>query len=195
MSATPVNNSPYFYLDILQKVVNHLVGITVLCYLSGFIITNLYLGSLGIVNLDLLRARYILSGLLFILFVGISAYLIYGLNQTLQMNRHQQPSKILLEIGRYSLLHTCLLYVIVLAITRIAGSPIILPVGIPTLSPALPWSTWFAAAPIYVLRQSASIGIGLLVALIIVVIWIAIDSKDMHGVRTTRRQALERIPR
>jgi hypothetical protein len=190
MNDTPVTQPTSFYLDILQKAVNHLVGITVLCYISGFVITNLYLGSLGIVNLDLLRARYVLSGLLFILFVGIITYLIYGLNQALHRNRHLQPLKILLEIGRHSLLHTGLLYILVLAMTRLAGSSIILPVGIPTLTPALLWSAWFAAAPIYVLRQSASIGIGFLVALIIVLIWIAIDPKDMHGIRTTRRQAL-----
>jgi hypothetical protein len=190
MSDAPVTNPPSFYLDFLQKVINHLVGITVLCYLSGFVITNLYLGSLGIVNLDLLRARYVLSGLLFLFFIGTVIYLIYGLNQNMQRNRHQQPLKILLEFGRYSLISTGLLYIFVLAMSRLAGSPFILPVGIPTLTPALPWSAWFAAAPIYVLRQSASIGIGLLVALIIVLIWIAIDPKDMHGVRTTRRQAL-----
>jgi len=191
MSDTPITNPPSFYLDILQKVVNHLVGITVLCYLSGFVITNLYLGSLGIVNLDLLRARYVLSGLLFLLFIGTIIYLIYGLNQNMHRNRHQQPLKILLELGRYSLISTGLLYIFVLAMTRLAGSRIILPVGIPTLSPALPWSAWFAAAPISILRQSASnYGIVLFATLIIVLIWIAIDPKDMHGVRTTRRQAL-----
>jgi hypothetical protein len=38
-------------------------------YICGFVITNLYLGSCGIVSVEILRSRYILTGLLFSIFV------------------------------------------------------------------------------------------------------------------------------
>ena len=61
--------------EFLTKLGNYLVGITLICYIFGFIITNLYLGTLGIVNLDMLRTRYILVGLLFMVFFSAIAFL------------------------------------------------------------------------------------------------------------------------
>ncbi len=58
----------------LNEVTKYVVGFTLIAYASGFIITNLYLGSLGIVNLNLLRARYVLGGILFLAFVGTNQW-------------------------------------------------------------------------------------------------------------------------
>lgn len=191
MNDTFTANFRSFYADILHKIGNHLVGVTFLCYFSGFVITNLYLGSLGVVNLDLLRARYILSGVLFLSFLGVIIYLIYGLHQTLLKSRNKPPLRIISDAIWYSLVNVGLLYLVILTATRLAGSPGIPPVGISRLSPPLSWSTWLATAPVAIFRQSVIVFvIAIPIALITVLAWIALDPKDLQNVPTTRRQAL-----
>ena len=75
----------------LANLSNYLLGLTILCYISGFAITNLYLGSLGIVNLDILRSRYLLTGMLFIIFIGTIGFLLYGLWNTLREYKEKPP--------------------------------------------------------------------------------------------------------
>ncbi len=77
--------------------------LTLLCYLSGFVIANLYLGSLGVVNVDMLRTRYIQVGLLFLLFLGAISLLIYGLLETLRSCNRESPWRALRRVVGASL--------------------------------------------------------------------------------------------
>jgi hypothetical protein len=191
MNDTSAANLRSLFAGFLLKAGRYLVGATFLCYLSGFVITNLYLGSLGVVNLDILRARYILSGLLFLSFSGVIIYLIYGLRQTLLKSRNKPPLRIFSDVAWYSLVNISLVCVVVLAVIILAGSPDSPPIGIPRLSPALSWSTWLATAPFITLRVVVVLfEIGMPITFIIVFAWIAFSPTDMQGVRITRRQAL-----
>lgn len=55
-----------------------IVLVPLLLYLIGFVITNLYLGTLGIVNLDLFRVKYVLVGTLFIVYYGVLIVMLQG---------------------------------------------------------------------------------------------------------------------
>lgn len=44
------------------------IALAAMCYVSGFIITSVYLASYGVVQVELVRARYVLVGFVFLLF-------------------------------------------------------------------------------------------------------------------------------
>jgi hypothetical protein len=188
------SNSLVRYTDLLAKFTQQLVGIALLCYLTGFVITNMYLGSLGIVNLDILRARYILSGLLFLFFLSAIAYLIYGLIQTLRRNRQLSLQNLVWKVAWYSFQNIAILYLSIPAIAILAGLHSRLPVGIPQLSLNKSWSNWFAGAPIIILKQSvahwASLVIMLAVIFSILIIVICVYPKDKYGVRKPRKHLM-----
>lgn len=71
-------------VKMLPKLAKYMLGISILTYVSGFIIVNLYLGSFGINNLYLFKARYIIVGTMFILFCLSYFYLSFGLNKIIQ---------------------------------------------------------------------------------------------------------------
>jgi hypothetical protein len=98
-------------LDNLQKAGNYLLSATIICYIVGFIITNIYLGSLGVVNLDLLKSRYVLTGILFIIFLAAITYQIYGLIHLLRENTNQSPIKTIAKVVIYSLRNIAVLLV------------------------------------------------------------------------------------
>lgn len=58
----------------LRKILDYLkeygVVLIALVYILGFVITNIYLGSLGVVSLELVRTRYLLVGSLFLAFIA-----------------------------------------------------------------------------------------------------------------------------
>ena len=191
MITIPWSNFLTRYTETLAKFSQQLAGITLLCYLTGFVITNLYLGSLGIVNLDILRARYILSGLLFLLFLSAIGYLIYGLIQTLRRHQQLSPLRLVWEVARSSFRNIFFLYLSIPAIGILAGLRSSQPVGIPQLSPNVSWADWFAKASINNLRKAAMMCAGLLIiaALIIIIIGAVklISPKDTYGVRKPRK--------
>ena len=180
----------------LPKLSNYLIGLALICYLSGFVITNLYLGSLGVVSLDLLRTRYVLVGFLFLLFVGAISYLVYGLVHLLRQNTRGDPLDILWKITKYSLKNLGFLFFPVAALSVLAGSTSRIPVGLPGLSPAPSLSHWLITEPKQILKgaslfyASALLGITLVVSLVIV-----INPKNKYGVRTPRRQQIKEISR
>ena len=96
------NNSENKLRNLLQNLSNYLLSVTILCYISGFAITNLYLGSLGIVNLDILRSRYILTGMLFIAFAGTVLYLLYGARKIIIANEDKPQIDVLVKILGFS---------------------------------------------------------------------------------------------
>lgn len=68
----------------LPKIVEQLVAVSALAYVAGFLISDLYLGSIGVTAHDLLRARYIFTGLLFLfyaLLVAAPVYAVYHLSR------------------------------------------------------------------------------------------------------------------
>ncbi len=177
--------------ETLSRLNSYGIGAALLSYLIGFLITNLYLGSLGIVNFDLLRARYVLAGLLFLFFLGAPAFLVYGLTQTLRRNQEKTPWVIISRAASYSLQSGVLLYLVIRVIAALAGSTSSPPIGIPRLSPAVPWSEWFAQSPLLILKQSTTLYSILMLSIILVVaVVIAINPKDKAGIRKPRRRIL-----
>lgn len=189
------SNNPFpSYIELLPKLANYIVGLTLLCYLSGFAIANMYLGSLSTVNLDVLRTRYILVGFLFLVFLGAIAYLIYGLIQTIRRDIKEPTSKLIRNVFWYSLQNLAVLYFAISAITVLAGSVNILPVGLPKISQPTPWSDWLNVVPTRILIASAVI-LAIIISLVVIVVFIVIliNPKDKNGNRTPRKQQVAEI--
>lgn len=100
----------------------HLLTLSVFCYLIGFVITNLYLGSFGVVNLDILRIRYILTGLLFLFFLGTIVFPVYGLINVLKNQQHKTVTKTLNTVFFYTLSRYSTIFVVILAINIFAST-------------------------------------------------------------------------
>ena len=181
-------------IKFLPKLTNYLVGLGLLCFLLGFVVSNLYLGSLGIVNLDMLRARYVLVGALFLAFLGAIFYLMYGLRQVFQRNRWEEPWTIIGRLISYSLRTVMLLYVVVLAGSVLAGSVTSPPVGTPGLSMTPSWSDWLSTEPRRILTTSTMFfGAVLLVVAVLCAVIIVINPKDRYGSREPRRVLIRRM--
>lgn len=134
MTNQPVNSlTPY--LEMLPKLANYVVGFTLLCYAAGFAISNMFLGSFGVVKLDILQARYVLAGLLFALFLGAIAYLIFDLLRTIRAGAAESNAALLKAILWTSLRNLSTLIVVISAVAVLAGSRNMLPVGFPRLVP------------------------------------------------------------
>jgi hypothetical protein len=114
---------------------------TGLAYLAGFLITSIYLASLGIVNMDLLRARYILTGVLFLIFVGIPTGLSHGLLQVLRQYWESPPTFLLRKATAYSLVGIGVALFIVGSLGYL-GEVIRFPVLPISLDAGYPWSDW-----------------------------------------------------
>jgi hypothetical protein len=181
-------------IEFLPKLGNYLIGFTLLCYLSGFAIANLYLSSLGIVNLDILQIRYILVGLLFLLFLGAILYLVYGLIKSFRRDWWEPPLKIVSKAMWYSLQNISILLIFVIPSVAILAGSISTPIGIPGLSPTVPWSDWLTTAPKAILRRTTIVFAGLLIILaIILAILIAVNPKNKYGMREPRKKRLNEI--
>jgi hypothetical protein len=181
-------------IEFLPKLGNYLVGFTLLCYLSGFAVANLYLSSLGIVNLDMLRTRYILVGLLFVLFLGALFYLVYGLIESLRRNRWEPPLKIVSKVVWYSVQNIGIPYIAIPAVGILAGSISNPPIGIPGLSPTAPWSDWLTTAPKAILRRTTVLFAALLIFLaVFLAILIAVNPKSKYGMRESRKKRFNEI--
>lgn len=77
------------------------VVITVLFYVVGFLISNLYLGSFGVISFTILRARYISTGILYGVFVAIIILPLYELMEVFIKNSQKSlPTLILLLVGQ-----------------------------------------------------------------------------------------------
>ena len=189
-SANPFSS----YLELLPKLANYVVGFTLLCYLAGFAIANMYLGSLGTVNLDVLRTRYILVGFLFLLFFSAIAYLIYGLFQTIRRDIQEPASKLIKNVFWYSLQNLGVLYFATSAITVLAGSVNTLPVGLPKISQPIPWSDWLNVVPKRTFIVSATfLAIIIFIVVLVIFIVILINPKDKNGDRKSRKQQVKEI--
>ncbi len=140
MSDSSDSTAKPFYARLLPNLSSYAVGITLVCYLTGFVITNLYLGSFGIVNLDLLRARYILTGFLFLLFLGAIIFLVLGLIRTLYQSEQTSIWSIIFRVIFHSIQNIAILFIAIVVIAFLAGAASHPPVGTPQISPIMPLS-------------------------------------------------------
>jgi hypothetical protein len=188
MSSTSTTNRSVI-IEYLPKIGNYLLGISIICYISGFVITNLYLGALGIVNLEISRSRYILTGFLFLLFSGSIIYLTYGLLKTLQKYREKPLWNTVLLIVWYSIINLVIVYVVMRVLSILAGSTNNPPIGLPQLTPITPWKDWINTVPSATLYP-ALILFGWIFALFILIsaLFILANPKDKSKERQTRKQ-------
>lgn len=63
------------------------LAILLLTYFTGFLVTNLYLGSLGVIGLELLRVKYITSATLFLIFICSIFFPIIGVSKILSNSK------------------------------------------------------------------------------------------------------------
>lgn len=182
------NNSKISLKTLFQKPTDIVLISTVICYLIGFAISNIYLNSFGIVSFDVLRSRYILVGLLFIIFIGSIYFLVYGLMQTLKKNLDKNIIVIFGKAIWYSFENLSVLFLVITGITIFAGSTNHTPFEISGISTEISWLDWIKVESPNIVILSAkmfAIVIGTLILLFLVII--LINPKDVHGNRTTRK--------
>lgn len=122
----------------------HVLSLAALCYAVGFVITNLYLGSFGVVNFDILRVRYILAGMLFALFMAIIIGPVYGLVHVLRSQEDSSVAITLSTVFFFTANRYAVILIGVLAIGAFASTR-----SNPTLefsrsTKGLDWSHWFS---------------------------------------------------
>lgn len=142
---------------LFQKTSSFGVGITIICYICGFVITNMYLGTLGVVNFELLRTRYILTGVLFLSFWGLVIFLIWGLIKTNQINQNKPTKTILFQAIYYSFLNLVCIYFFLKAISTMSGSNTSATLGIPGVSKSISWLNWFTSESLNILKYSSMV--------------------------------------
>ena len=71
------------------------VVITILFYVVGFMISNLFLGSFGVISFTILRARYISTGILYGIFIAIIIIPLYELIQAFIENYDKSVPRLL----------------------------------------------------------------------------------------------------
>jgi len=193
MNTTPKTNKSWI-IEYLPKIGNYLLGISLLCYITGFVITNLYLGSMGIVNLEIIRSRYILSGFLFFIFLGAIVYLVYGLIKTIRKYQEKSALNVILRVIWHSIGNISMLYFAIPVLAILAGAFKIPPNKLPQLSPIIPWTEWFNTVSVSILKQSiVYFGILIVGIILVMVIIIGINPKDKDGNKRTRKQILGEI--
>jgi hypothetical protein len=116
--------------SFLAQVRQHLPAAAALAYASGFLVTNVYLGSLGIVNVDILRSRYILTGILFMVFVSAIGALLGGAFRLLNQE-HESTFQLIRKVLTYSFDRLAFIYFIGFTLTVLAQTAFNQPVGPP----------------------------------------------------------------
>lgn len=192
------NNSKNNITKFLQNSSNYLLSATIIFYISGFAITNLYLGSLGVVNLDILRSRYILTGILFVVFAGAILYLLFGLQKIIKENVEKSQIDTLKKGLSFSFENLIIIYVAVPVIAIFAGSANRITPILPQTNPEIDWLQWLTTEPIENFPPSVLVFLALIVFialffLLIITIVLIINPKDKEGIRSSRREKLKSL--
>jgi len=198
MNNKPPRETPTSLIDFFPKISTYIFGITILCYLAGFAITNMYLGSWGIVNIDIIKTRYILAGGLFLLFLGAIYILIIDLRTYLKREQNTSRAELLLNIATRSLFNISYVYITILALSYLTGSNNISAEQIFLTSSIFSFSSWInntlsiikALAPVLAIVVLITL---LIVYLTVVLIIIIINPAEKNGDRKTRKQNLAEI--
>lgn len=115
---------------------------SIVIYASGFIVSSIFLGSLGVLNVDILRIRYISIGLVFFLFIASFMWPLNGIFDFLGQRYGQHPLKLIgAIIGRTYDRYGLVVLLLVIGGGAINISP--LPVGLPQVSPSRSLPDWF----------------------------------------------------
>ncbi len=169
------------------------LGVAALCYVAGFVVTNLYLGSLGVVKFELLHVRYISVGILFLVFAGTIALPAYGsIGILIQQRDQNKPAlDIFWQIIKHSVGRCLLVYAIVTLLGSLVGPTHTLPIGIPQLSPPQPWTNWFATQPLRLLSLTVPLfiltfGVVIVIALLVQLVILIANPQDRDGIRSSR---------
>lgn len=189
------NETPFRKIVGLER---YLLSLTVLCYVVGFAITNLFLGSLGVSNFDVLRVRYVLTGLLFIFFIAIVVLPLYGLIHVLRKYSNRSGGILLVTAFFYTLERYSAIYLAVFAIGVFASTKPNLILGIVSQNTSSSGSDQLTGEILRILQQSLGgllvlIGISLSVLVVLSVIFVLINPKDKDGKRPARKSTLQKI--
>lgn len=191
---TSVEQTPARVFDLLGKSGGAVITGTVVCFAVGFAITNTFLGSLGIAVFDILRARYVLSGLLFLFFIGSIAYLLAGVVRILRARKADERLKTTLKIVWFSMLNLTVLSIVVLAISvfgGVQGARIAEPPGKVSI---IDWGVWIQTEPLRVASSTGSlVGLILAAVAIIVILLLVINPNPKEGPRKSRRDTLREL--
>jgi hypothetical protein len=179
----------------LSEITKYIASFALIAYVAGFIITNLYLGSLGIVNLNLLRARYIVSGTLFVGFFGTIVFLLYGLFHVLR-REYKTNLSLVFNAAWYSMNRVGTVMFAVAAISVLAGSVNSPPLGIPQLTPMTPLSSWFDQGLVNSLITATRWLIVIMIMfslliIIVLIILLVVNPKTNDGVREPRKKQIK----
>lgn len=178
----------------LQRVGSYVVAASLLCYGVGFVITNLYLGSMGIVSVELVRPRYVSAGILFLAFCLAIGLLVMGLVRTLRSRSPDSHSGVLSVVLSYSVTYLALLYLFAIpAVAMLGGSGLWAPGTTPSTAANLPWSEWLRLTPVRTLRNAVPLLFLGVVVVALVLIILILNPKGANGVRTPRRETLTKI--
>ena len=187
-------NIPQIYkiLELNQ----HIISLAALCYVVGFAITNLYLGSFGVVNFDILRVRYILTGLLFAFFIAIIVVPFYGLFHVLIRKTDSSVATTLAAVFFYTLDRYSVIFLSVLAIGVFASKRSNPSIELFDFSNKFNWLSWFANQIPQIFYQSIRFTLLLWVIVIIVIailfsLILVINPKDKDGERKPRKAVLK----
>ena len=191
-SATETPKSSFF--QKLAKYSEYSIGIGVLLYVLGFVIENVFLGSFGISLFDILKARYILIGFLFAIFlatVGIPTIDIFKFyRDSLKIPFY----KVLLRLFKNSGILFAALFFIGFVLEILAGPQDSLPFIVNEINPIKPLSFWVSMAfPNLVLkwlRTMAGFGLIVILLLFLVLIVMVIINPKTEEKRGTRKELL-----
>ncbi len=192
-SATETPKSSFF--QKLAKYSEYSIGIGVLLYVLGFVIENVFLGSFGISLFDILKARYILIGFLFAIFllaVGIPTFDIVIFFRDSQKIPFY---KVIIRLVKNSAILFAALFFIGLILEILAGPQDSLPLSVAEINPSQPFSLWISMAfpdfLIKCLRTMAAFGLIVISLLILVLIAMLIINPKTEGKRVSRKELLK----
>lgn len=132
-----------FYANT-TKLYEMVIAISLVFYLSGFMIVNVYLGSLGVISFDFLREKYILIGVTFVLFVSTFLVPLKWLWNRLKNDFEKPIFSSLWEILRYSFTWYFYVFLGLFILIQLTGITPTIPVGIPYLSEPLSEAIWLS---------------------------------------------------
>lgn len=192
-SGTETPKSSFF--QKLAKYSEYSIGIGVLLYVLGFVIENVFLGSFGISLFDILKARYILIGFLFAIFllaVGIPTFdIVLFFRDSIKIPFY----KVIIRLFKNSGILFATLFFIGLILEILAGPQDSLPLNVAEINPIQPLSVWISMAfPDLILkwfRTMAGLGLVVIVILFLVLIVMVILNPKIEDKKISRKELLK----
>lgn len=88
-----MKNQAVRLVETVQKLREYALTLSLAGYVAGFIITSIHLGRYGVVNFDVVRAHYVLCGVMFLLFTFTCLYPSYVAWKVFENNKINAPFK------------------------------------------------------------------------------------------------------